>query len=169
MDAISEARLSELHPELARRIRQLARLLSGGQENSVLRVTQGLRSWTQQQALWAKGRDAAGKIVDPAAVVTQARAGYSWHSFGLAVDVAPFDNAIPDWNIAHPVWKRIVTLGEGLGLVSGAEFRTFPDYPHFQLTGKFPVTPTDEVRQLFLDGGARAVWDESGIETEPRA
>lgn len=132
MDAISETRLKDIHPVLADRIRQLEHQLEA--ENIMIRVTCGLRSWMQQLTLRLRGRDAQGNIVDPAQVVTHAQPGY-----GLGVDVAPFDDALPDWNASHPAWKRIVALGESLGLTSGAEFRTFPDWPAFPTDGEIPV------------------------------
>jgi predicted transcriptional regulator len=61
-------------------------------------------------------------------------------------------------------WQRMLAVGNSVGLVEGAEWRTFPDWPHFQLTGKWPVTPDDEVRQVFLDGGMLAVWEQGGLE-----
>jgi hypothetical protein len=65
-----------------------------------------------------------------------------------------------DWSGNDPAWKSTIAAGEALGLYSGAEFRTFPDKPHFQLTGRFPVTPDDEVLILFKGGGLDAVWAE---------
>lgn len=163
MDNVSEERLELVHPELARRIRQMADMLE--LEGVHIRVTQGLRSWTEQMNLWLKGRDIQGNVIDANKVVTKARPGYSWHQFGLAVDVVPIDAVgQPDWNVDHPVWKRIVQVGESLGLVSGSEWRTFPDWPHFQLTGKLPTSPDDAVRQTFKQGGTLAVWDDSGLE-----
>ena len=41
-----------------------------------VRVVQGLRTWTEQDALYAQGRTAPGKVV------TNVRGGYSWHCFG---------------------------------------------------------------------------------------
>ena len=167
MDSVSETRLDEVHPILASKIRQMADQLA--QEGITIRVTQGLRSWTQQLALWMQGRDMNGTIVNPSKVVTKAAPGYSWHCFGLAVDVAPFVQSaagqLPDWNLSHPVWKRIVAVGQSLGLFSGSEFRTFPDWPHFQLTGSCPESPDDEVRQTFKDGGMLAVWDLTGLSS----
>ena len=162
MDPASEARLQQVHPKLAALVRQMADQLA--QSGVSIRVTQGLRSWNEQLALWLKGRDAQGNIVDPKKVVTKAAPGHSWHNFGLAVDVAPFTDNTPDWNLEHPAWKKIVAVGESLGLTSGSEWRTFPDWPHFQLTGKWPVSPDGEVRQTFLDGGMSAVWNESQLE-----
>jgi peptidoglycan L-alanyl-D-glutamate endopeptidase CwlK len=162
MDATSEARLAAVHPKLAERVRSMAEMLA--QENITIRVVQGLRTYAEQGILYDKGRDADGNVVDKSQVVTNAKPGTSWHNFGLAVDVAPFDGSISDWNAEHPAWKRIVTMGESCGLVSGAEWRTFPDLPHFQLTGQFPVSPDDAVRQVFEQGGVDQVWTDSGLE-----
>ena len=153
LSAISNTRLGEVAPQLAEKIRQLAEMLE--QEGIVIQVVQSLRPWHVQEELYAQGRTAPGEIV------TNAQPGHSWHQFALAVDVAPFADAKPDWNIKHPVWGRIVSIGTSLGLVSGAEWRTFPDAPHLQLTGRFPVTPDDEVRYIFREAGLQGVWDEA--------
>lgn len=160
MDQISKTRLAQVHPLLASKIRDLSDQLAS--EGIRIRVTQGLRSWNDQAKLYAQGRTVPGKIV------TEAKPGFSQHCFGLAVDVVPMDiNNIPDWNISHPNWKRIVEIGKSLGLEAGAEFRTFPDWPHFQLTGKWPITPDDEQRQVFLDGGMQSVWADAQLPQLP--
>jgi peptidoglycan L-alanyl-D-glutamate endopeptidase CwlK len=157
VNSISETRLGEVHPQLAARVRKMAdRLLQEGIE---IQVTQSLRSWSEQQGLYNQGRDADGNIVDKSKVVTHAKPGYSYHNMGLAVDVAPFDAAIPDWNANHPIWKRIVAVGESVGLISGSEWRTFPDWPHFQYTGNFPASPDDAVRAAYQTGGLEAIWN----------
>lgn len=159
MDSISEARLHEVMPALADKISQLASQLAV--EHIIFRVTQALRTWVAQDKLYAQGRAMPGPIV------TNVPGGYSWHNFGCAIDLVPMGmenhNGViaPDWNAEHPVWKRIVSVGLSLGLTSGATWRTFKDYPHFQMTGRFPEdAPDDEVRQLFKDGGCLAVWNE---------
>lgn len=158
MNSISETRLGEVAPQLAEKIRQLDTMLQA--EGIQIQVTQSLRPWSEQEALYAQGRTA------PGSVVTNAQPGYSWHNFGLAVDVAPFDANQPDWNVNHPVWQRLVTVGGSLGLVSGSEWRTFPDWPHLQLTGTFGVSPDDNARYILKEGGLQAVWDEAfGKET----
>jgi D-alanyl-D-alanine dipeptidase len=162
LDANSEARLAEVHPKVAELVRSMADRLAV--ESITVRVTQGLRSWAQQQTIWLEGRDEAGNIVDPSKVVTNAPPGHSWHSFGLAVDLAPFEGNIPDWNVTHPAWKRIVEIGESLGLTAGAEWHHPVDEPHFQLTGRFGVSPDDEVRELFQSGGISAVWAAADLE-----
>jgi peptidoglycan L-alanyl-D-glutamate endopeptidase CwlK len=156
VDAISETRLNLVHPTLAAKIRLLNAMLGPG---TPLRVTQGLRTWEEQAALYAQGRTMPGRIV------TDAQPGYSQHNFGLAVDVVPMTDIGPDWDIDHPIWQRIVTIGTGLGLVAGAQWRTFPDWPHFQLTGALPVTPDDNMRALFKTSGLLAVWTATGLDT----
>lgn len=155
MDQVSEDRLKEVHPLLAEKIRQMSDLL--GQEGITIRVTQGLRTWEEQQALYNQGRNPpTGEIV------TNAPPGYSYHQFGLAVDVVPMTTLGPDWNVAHPVWGRIVSVGTSLGLTAGAMWRTFKDYPHFQLTGNLPVTPSPLVRATYQTDGIAGVWQETG-------
>lgn len=158
MDAVSQARLQEVYPTLSQKITQLISQLEA--QGIECRVVQGMRSWSQQDQLYAQGRTVPGQIV------TNVVGGYSYHNFGLATDIVPSQFGPgqpynPDWNSSHPSWQRMIQLGTSLGLDSGALWRTFKDYPHFQLTGRFPESePTDEVRQLFKDGGMVSVWDE---------
>lgn len=164
MEDISEQRLKLVAPALSVRVRKMAEILS--LENIPLRVTQGFRSWADQQKLWLQGRDADGNVIDKKLVVTNAPPGHSWHEFGLAVDVVPMTlpQGQPDWNVAHLVWKRIVEIGESLGLFSGTEFHSCPaDTPHFQFTGNFPVSPDDEVRQIFKIAGVLTVWEQAQL------
>jgi len=158
MDAVSEARLQQVCPALADKIHQMENILAG---SVTFRVTEGLRSWAEQGQLYDQGRTLPGKIV------TNAPPGSSYHNFGLAVDLVPMDQVPPqpDWNINHPVWQQLLSAGRSVGLTEGAGFRTFPDNPHFQLTGTLPDSPDDEVRQTFLDGGTQAVWELAGLGT----
>jgi peptidoglycan L-alanyl-D-glutamate endopeptidase CwlK len=164
MGPISLARLELVHPVLALLTRILEVQL--GQE---IGVTQGFRPAKEQAALYAQGRQTLDQVnqlrvkvgwapITEAenVVVTAAAPGYSWHEFGCAVDVVPENTmGVPDWNINHPVWQKLVKMGESLGLRSGISWK---DEPHFQWTGIFPVTPNDEVRQLFAWGGTIKIW-----------
>lgn len=121
-----------------------------------IQVTQGLRTWPEQNALYQQGRTTPGNIV------TYAAAGFSWHNYGMAVDLVPEDimPGQPDWDSTHPAWQKMIATGISLGLVSGSTWsRGEKDNPHFQLTGRFPVTPNDEVRNVYLmQGGLLGVW-----------
>jgi peptidoglycan L-alanyl-D-glutamate endopeptidase CwlK len=155
MNSHSEARLTEVMPTLAEIIRQVAQQcdadLSFSSENATLEVTQGLRTWAEQDALWAIGH------TSPGVPVTNAKGGESWHNYGCAVDVAPFINdQQPDWDENHPAWARIVAIGESLGLRSGVSWR---DEPHLEMTGKYPADPPQEVKDLYAGNGVQAVWN----------
>lgn len=159
MNTASQERLKLVFPKLAQKIYQLSTLLAA--EDIFITVAQGLRTVEEQQALWLKGRDSDGDVVNKAQVVTNAPGGHSYHNFGLAVDVYPADKVTGaiDWNPAHPQWKRMEELGVSLGLTSGAHWVRLVDAPHLQLTGRFPEgAPTDEVRALYEKGGLLAVW-----------
>lgn len=149
-------RLKFINPTLAYHVGRLITQLES--EGFIVEVVQGFRSYTEQQALYDQGRTKPGNIV------TKCRPGNSWHNFGLAVDLAPFVKGIPDWNLSHPVWKRMHEVALSMNFTCGSDFRTFPDNPHFQMTGRFGVNPDDEVRQLFVDGGVAAVWAEAGLK-----
>src|SRR5689334_1902015 len=94
MDPISEARIKDVHPLLAEKIRTMAAMLE--QEGIIIRVVQAFRTWAEQQALYEQGRSRAGKIV------TNCPGGHSYHNFGLAVDCVPSIGGVdqsyqPDW------------------------------------------------------------------------
>lgn len=145
----SEERLSEVHPELSRRIHQLADLLS-----FPIIITQGLRTYQQQDSLYAQGRTTPGKIV------TEARGGYSMHNFGMAVDVAPLnEDGSVDWNDKSAQWQEILDKAPSCGLAEGAQWRSFPDMPHLY-PQECPANPDDNLRYLFEENGITAVWAE---------
>lgn len=154
LDSISQARLQSVLPELADKIAQMATIL---EDEFAFRVTQALRTWDEQATLYAQGRTAPGKVV------TNAKPGYSYHNFGMAVDLVPMIDLTPDWNTSHPVWQRLIQVGESVGLVSGSRWRTFPDWPHFQLTGSLPESPDDAVRNAYVSGGMNGVWSLAGF------
>lgn len=154
----AKIKLQWVAPQLAEKIKTLNEMYKQVNPDDCLSIPQGLRSFKQQKDLWLKGRDNNGTILDPHQIVTDAAPGHSWHEFGLAVDVCPCEFiSRPDWEPTNPIWQRLGSMGESLGLVWGGRWH-HPDQPHFQLTGKFPVSPTDEVRKIMTDEGISAVW-----------
>jgi peptidoglycan LD-endopeptidase CwlK len=155
LDAISEERLAEVHPELSRRIHQLADLVS-----FPFRITQGLRTYPQQNALWQEGRNPDGSYIDPVhhkGVVTDAKGGQSAHNFGYAVDIVPFINGVADWNDKDAQWAELLAKAPSCGLAEGAQWRSFPDEPHLY-PQECPANPTTAIQNLFAQGGLPAVW-----------
>jgi len=155
MDAPSEIRLSEVHPKLADRVRSLSDALET--VNITIRITQGLRTWGEQDTLYAQGRTA------PGSVVTNAKGGYSAHNFGYAVDFVCMNAALPDWNRNDAQWQGVLLEAQKHGLAEGASWRTFPDYPHLYLQ-ELPADPDDEMRYVFQEKGMDALWAEWNIQ-----
>lgn len=123
-------------------------------ENISFRITQGFRTWVEQDAIYAQGRTLPGEIV------THAKGGESWHNLGCAVDFVPMKDGKPVWNTSDPAWTKIIETGKSLGLTSGESW-THPDRPHFQLTGRFPMNaPDEEARQIYQVQGMAAFWQE---------
>jgi peptidoglycan L-alanyl-D-glutamate endopeptidase CwlK len=152
---ISLARLGEVHPELARRVTNLADALAA--EGSQIEIDTALRTAAQQDALFAEGRSSPGKEV------TNARGFQSNHVIGCAVDISPDDSVTgrPDWNASHPAWQRIVALAPSFGLRDG---KSWHDLPHLELQ-EIPTEPTEVIQQICKVDGVEAVWKELAIPT----
>jgi hypothetical protein len=152
MNAISEERLLQVHPVLRVRVQQMLGLLAEQGLNVI--VTQGFRTYAEQQAIYNQGRTTPGQIV------SNALPGQSWHNFGLAVDLAPVGvvngKMVVDWNQNHPDWQKMLSAGSFYKLAEGAQWRTFKDWPHFYPV-EIPANPPDIVRALYAERGINAV------------
>jgi hypothetical protein len=163
-DPISTPRLAQCHPLLQQKVNRVdARLAPQG---IIIRVTSGLRNNDEQAADWAKGRNAAGVVIDERAVVTHAPPGYSAHNFGVAVDCVPGIRGVtpwhPNYDVTHPDFITMIRAFVAEGLVAGIHWpkpKTDPD--HFQLA-EFPVTPTQTMRDMLAQQGMLAVWNTVG-------
>jgi phage tail protein X len=153
LQSLNQERLAQLHPGLARRGHSMVELcaLAG---IGVL-VTQGLRSWAEQEALYARGRTAPP--IGPGYIVTKARGGQSFHNFGLAFDIVVLDAVgKADWDDSHPAWRKAARLGKSVGLAWGGDWKGFKDRPHFEYTGGLTL---GACRALHQAGGVDAVWE----------
>jgi hypothetical protein len=161
MDSISTARLAPVHPELARRVTGLIDELANDPDPVNIRVTRGIATVEQQDALWQIGRDADGNKIG--ATVTNAKGTQSNHVLGFAVDVVPMNinTGQPDWNLSHKDWQRIIALAPKYGLRDG---QCFHDAPHLELI-EVPEVPTEEMQQTYLQAGAPSLWAETTIPT----
>jgi hypothetical protein len=146
MKPSSEKRLQQLHPALASAVRAMIADLAA--QGTVVEVVQGLRTFAEQDDLYAKGR------TKPGAIVTQARGGESNHNYGLAVDLCPFTTDKPDWNAPMAVWAAIGAAAASHGLEWGGQWKKFLDKPHVQL----PVMTVKECVRCYHAGGLDAVW-----------
>jgi len=138
-DIHSDRRINKLHPLIQAKAREF--IIRAEKELGItLRVSSGFRDWEQQTRLYAQGRTAPGKRV------TNAKAGESYHNYGLALDVVEIKDGQPIWN--NPKWNEIGALGERLGFEWGGRWKR-PDRPHFAMTfGKHHT----ELAQLYRTG-----------------
>lgn len=123
VDERSEKVLATLLPEVRPYARSLVQKAAAA--GITIRVISGLRSYEEQDALYAKGRTA------PGGKVTNARGGYSNHNFGIAFDVGVF--AGTKYLADSPHYKAVGALGMDLGLEWGGSWTSIVDQPHFQL------------------------------------
>ena len=101
-----------------------------------LLVTCTLRDRAEQATLYALGRTVPGKKV------TNAKAGQSFHNYGLAYDVVPMRLGKPVWGTTGAdllLWQKVGELGEEAGLEWAGKWTSFKEYPHFQHTGGHPI------------------------------
>ncbi|MBB4807405.1 peptidoglycan L-alanyl-D-glutamate endopeptidase CwlK [Chryseobacterium defluvii] len=135
MDTITSQRIKKLHPlvreEVSTIITQCNQSLTG---RSQVRITQGLRTFQQQEDLYAQGRTKPGKKV------TNAKAGQSIHNYGLAVDICMLiDGKDISWDTTKD-WDndRIADCYECVKIFAkngwdwGGNWKTFKDLPHFE-------------------------------------
>ena len=95
-------------------------------------ITSTYRDAESQNALYAQGRTKPGRIV------TNAKAGQSWHNWKCAIDVVPLRNGKPVWGTMGKdleLWNKVGAIGESVGLEWAGRWKRFREFPHFQLTG----------------------------------
>ena len=132
--------LDDLIPPAKERVE---RFLSLCKDNDIdLLVTSTYRDNESQQALYEQGRTTAGKVV------TNAKAGDSWHNWRCAVDVVPMVNGKPDWDGSHPIWNKVGELGEQAGLEWAGRWRSFKELAHFQYTGGLTLTDLKSGKEI---------------------
>lgn len=137
---INSRSLDDLIPPAKKRVERFLSLCKD--EGIDLLVTSTYRDNESQQALYEQGRTTAGKVV------TNAKAGDSWHNWRCAVDVVPMVNGKPNWDGLHPVWDQIGKLGEQAGLEWAGRWRTFKELAHFQYTGGLTLTDLKEGKEI---------------------
>ena len=137
---INSRSLDELIPQAKERVEKFLALCK--EHNIDLLVTSTYRDADSQNALYAQGRTAPGKIV------TNAKAGDSWHNWRCAVDVVPLVNGKPDWDGSHPVWAEIGRLGKEAGLEWAGEWHSFKELAHFQYTGGLTLAQLKTGQQI---------------------
>lgn len=140
MDKITIERIKLLHPKLREEAmdiyEEICRELSG---KAMCRFSYTLRTFAEQDALFAQGRTKPGRIV------TKARSGSSMHNYGLAIDVVLLLDRDGDgkyteasWDTKGDFdsdgvsdWMEIVRVFKEYGWTWGGDWK-FYDAPHFE-------------------------------------
>lgn len=124
---INSRDIKELLPVVREKVEKFQKLCD---ENNIdLLITSTYRDAESQSALYAQGRTI------PGAIVTNAKAGQSWHNHRCAIDVVPLVNGKANWNTKDPVWAKLGELGKQAGLEWAGEWKRFKEMAHFQYTG----------------------------------
>lgn len=124
---INSRSLDDLLPQVKQRVE--AFIAACKAQGIDLLVTSTYRDNESQNALYAQGRTAPGKVV------TNARAGQSYHNYRCAVDVVPIRHGKPVWDSKDAVWQTIGALGKAAGLEWAGDWKRFKELAHFQYTG----------------------------------
>lgn len=136
MDKVTLDRIQLLHPKLRDEATsiytEICKALTG---RAMCRFAFTLRTFAEQDALYAQGRTKPGPIV------TKAVGGLSLHNYGMAIDIVlVLDGKEASWDEKTDFdgdhksdWQEIVTIFKQHGWEWGGDWK-FVDMPHFQKT-----------------------------------
>lgn len=139
---IDSRKIDDLIPEMQVLCRKFIDLCKA--EGISILITSTYRDAECQNALYAKGRSAPGKIV------TWAKGGQSMHNYRVAFDVVPMRYGKPVWSTrGHDLelWNRIGEIGKSIGLCWAGDWSPGKrEFPHFQFTNE----PINVVRNKYV-------------------
>lgn len=130
MTTVDRARLSGVHPRLVALIEQIFEIQQARQ--TPMFVVKGVRTQSEQQALYALGRTRSGRIVTMKDGVVH-KSNHQPHAdgYGHAVDCA-FVGGDPFSDRTHN-WEGFGELAEARGLTWGGRWSHPHDAPHIEL------------------------------------
>lgn len=141
MEQKSIERLNQLHPKIRKQaLDAYAEAVKVTPSGVHPYITQTLRTFKESDDLYAQGRTVKGDIV------TNAKAGQSYHNYGLALDFVIQRNGVMDWSFDND-WQTVVNVFKKHGFIWGADWNnngitkaqgdkteSIVDAPHFQMT-----------------------------------
>ncbi len=158
IDTSTAQKIKTLHPIIRTDVESIVnyineKVLTG---KAKVRITQGFRTFEEQAALYNQGRTKPGKIV------TNSRAGFSYHNYGLAFDICLLiDGKDVSWNIEKDFdkdlksdWKEVAETFKYRGFAWGGDFKNFKDYPHFDKSNDYSLSALLKYyeEKKFIDG-----------------
>jgi len=138
IDRPTKEKIKLAHPKLRDELEELVEkinrdVLTG---RAKVRITHTLRTFEEQDELYAQGRTKPGKKV------TNAKGGDSFHNYGVAADIVLIINGITaSWDTKKDFdkdqqsdWMEVVKVFKDAGWAWGGDWRSFRDMPHFEKT-----------------------------------
>lgn len=136
---INSRDLNELHPIVKLKAEEFLRKCKFAGIDVI--ITSTYRDAESQNALYAQGRTTKGKIV------TNAKAGQSWHNWRCAFDFVPIVNGKAMWNDT-PMWERCGVIAESVGLEWAGRWRRFKEMAHCQYTGGLTIADLQKGKEI---------------------
>lgn len=99
-------------------------------------VFETFRTYERTLSLWQQGREFIGNtwvVKEPYKIVTKAQPGFTYHEYGLAVDMVYKDDNGWSWDQKHP-WSELGRIGKSIGLEWAGDWTRFTEQAHFQMT-----------------------------------
>lgn len=126
-------RIALMHPKLREEVRDIYFEISSALTGKAFcRFSYTLRTFAEQDGLYAQGRTTKGNIV------TNAKGGLSYHNYGLALDIVLIDGKNASWDIKKDYdsdgkadWIEVVNIFKQYGWTWGGDWK-FVDAPHFE-------------------------------------
>lgn len=139
---VSGPRIARLHPKVRDEVRLLIEKAEARLPGVAIRIVQGLRTFAEQDALYAQGR------TKPGPRVTNAKGGQSIHNYGTAIDFALlYDkdgngtyeslswDTLKDFDKdGESDWLEVVDIFEEAGWNWGGRWSSLKDNPHLEKT-----------------------------------
>lgn len=123
---VNSRQLSDLHPKVMQMAMEfMARCKEQGID---ILITSTFRDNESQTQLYNQGRLTKG------AVVTNAKAGRSYHNYRCAFDFVPMKFGKCQWNDIA-LFKKCGKIAEDCGLEWAGNWKSFVEYAHCQYTG----------------------------------
>jgi len=143
MDQITIDRIKLLHPSIRQEVMNIyVNEVCAALTNSTCRFAYTIRTFDEQTALYNQGRtvlfDKNGKRLGK---VINAKAGQSFHNYGLAFDIVLIKDSKASWDTlvdfdkdGKADWMEVVAIFKKHGYVWGGDFKSIKDAPHFEKT-----------------------------------
>lgn len=122
---INSRKLEDLHPKVGKMCNEF--ISKCKDEGIDVIITSTYRDAESQNELYAQGRTKPGKVV------TNAKAGDSFHNYQLAFDFVPVVSGKAQWNDLS-LFKRCGEIAKSCGLEWAGEWKSFKEYAHCQFT-----------------------------------